>query len=76
MPNMRNGDYVGPTGWFELWGSPGPAQSTRASQDLANAQALWRFSEQATNITADFRQNPANSADPSIYALKGEGAEA
>jgi NAD(P)-dependent dehydrogenase (short-subunit alcohol dehydrogenase family) len=54
MPNLRNGDYVGPKGWFGLWGAPGPAPSTQAAQDMTNAQALWDFSERATNVTADF----------------------
>lgn len=58
MPQLNNGDYIGPNGFLELRGFPGPASSTKVSRDPNVAAALWRASEQATGISYDFRARP------------------
>ena len=53
---LNNGDYVGPTGLFELWGHPGPASSTKASKDPNDARELWWIFERETGIEYDCGQ--------------------
>jgi NAD(P)-dependent dehydrogenase (short-subunit alcohol dehydrogenase family) len=47
----RPGGFYGPSGTFELIGTPGIARSSRRAQDKALAQRLWDVSEQLTGVT-------------------------
>ena len=45
---VRGGDYLGPTGWGEVWGLPGRA---RASARARDAQAAGRLAEACETLT-------------------------
>jgi len=47
----RPGGFYGPSGTFELIGTPGIARSSRLAHDKAVAQRLWNLSEQLTGVT-------------------------
>jgi NAD(P)-dependent dehydrogenase (short-subunit alcohol dehydrogenase family) len=49
-PDVLAGGYYGPSGWFGMRGSPGPAQSAARAQDDAVASRLWTRSEQMTSV--------------------------
>jgi NAD(P)-dependent dehydrogenase (short-subunit alcohol dehydrogenase family) len=49
--NVKSGDYIGPSGWMETRGYPGPAQVYRQAADKYAAQRFWALSEQSTGIT-------------------------
>ncbi|PJF39543.1 MAG: short-chain dehydrogenase [Phototrophicales bacterium] len=49
-PDVRGGDYVGPTGLMGMRGTPGIVKSSEASYDEAAAKRLWEVSEQLTGI--------------------------
>ena len=51
---LRNGDYLGPQGLFELRGHPGEASSSKLSRDPVPARQLWEISEQLTGVTYAF----------------------
>ena len=51
---LRNGDYLGPQGLFELRGHPGEARSSKLSRDPVRARRLWEISEQVTGVTYAF----------------------
>jgi len=62
-PDLRGGDYIGPSGWLGVWGGPAPARSSRRSHDQALARQLWEVSESLTGVhytfaPADRRQAP------------------
>jgi len=46
--NVNGGDYYGPTGFNEMKGEPGKAQSTGYSKKRDEAQKLWELSEKLT----------------------------
>ncbi|MEV6446435.1 SDR family NAD(P)-dependent oxidoreductase [Amycolatopsis sp. NPDC051716] len=50
---VRGGDYLGPTGPFEIRGPAGPARRSAAAQDPALAGELWHATATATGITPD-----------------------
>ena len=47
---MKGGAYVGPDGFFEVRGAPGPAKASAASHDAVVARRLWEVSEQLTGV--------------------------
>ena len=49
-PEVAGGDYIGPSGPGELWGSPVKVRATRAARDAATAQRLWSVSQQLTGV--------------------------
>jgi NAD(P)-dependent dehydrogenase (short-subunit alcohol dehydrogenase family) len=52
--DLRGGDYIGPSGWLGVRGSPAPARSSRRSHDEALALRLWRVSESLTGVRYTF----------------------
>jgi hypothetical protein len=48
--DVRGGDYIGPGGIFELWGSPARAWSSSRARDEAVARRLWDVSEELTGV--------------------------
>jgi len=52
-PEVRGGDYIGPDGLGELWGSPVKVGSSAAAHDAAAASRLWEVSEQLTSVHYD-----------------------
>lgn len=49
--DVRGGDYIGPSGIGELWGSPTKVRSNAASHDRAVAARLWSESEKLTGVS-------------------------
>ena len=47
----RGGDYVGPTGWGEVWGLPGPAKVSARARDARAAVRLVDACEAMTGIS-------------------------
>lgn len=50
----EGGEYYGPDGFYEAWGYPTKASSTRRSQNLESGQRLWDVSEQLTGVHYEF----------------------
>ena len=53
-PAAESGSYWGPSGWFELTGSPAPARISKAAKDEAAAARLWEISETLTGFSFSF----------------------
>jgi NAD(P)-dependent dehydrogenase (short-subunit alcohol dehydrogenase family) len=49
-PDVRGGEYFGPSRMFGMLGPPERARSTPRSQDPAVARRLWEVSEQLTGV--------------------------
>ncbi len=49
-PDVRGGEYFGPSRWFGMLGAPGRARSSPASRDAAVAKQLWDVSEKLTGV--------------------------
>jgi len=49
-PAIRGGEYIGPRGFFELHGPPGPAFVMANARDEVAARRLWEVSEELTNV--------------------------
>ncbi len=49
-PDVRGGDYFGPDGLGEMWGSPKRVTSTARSHDRDMASKLWDVSESLTGV--------------------------
>jgi NAD(P)-dependent dehydrogenase (short-subunit alcohol dehydrogenase family) len=54
MPDVKGGDYFGPSGMFGLRGAPDRDTPTRAASDDETARRLWEVSEQLTGVTYPF----------------------
>ena len=50
-PDVKGGDYYGPSGIGEQHGPPKLVESTRRSHDTADQQRLWDISEKLTGVT-------------------------
>ncbi|WP_433273959.1 SDR family NAD(P)-dependent oxidoreductase [Actinosynnema sp. CS-041913] len=50
---VRGGDYLGPTGLFEIRGPAGPARRTGTARDPRLARELWQLTASITGITPD-----------------------
>ncbi len=50
-PQVRGGEYYGPSGFRELVGHPVKVQSNRKSHDVAVQQRLWTVSEDLTGVS-------------------------
>lgn len=64
--DIQGGEYIGPTGFYEAFGYPGNASSTRRSRNPDIARSLWEASEKLTGITFPFQQALKN-ADCSVH---------
>jgi hypothetical protein len=53
-PDVRGGDYIGPTGLMGMRGYPGKGRSSPASYDAQLAAQLWTVSEQLTQVHMAF----------------------
>ncbi|MBK5306775.1 MAG: SDR family NAD(P)-dependent oxidoreductase [Frankiaceae bacterium] len=51
MPDVKGGEYFGPSGMFGLRGAPHRDSPTRAAQNDETARRLWEISEQLTGVT-------------------------
>jgi NAD(P)-dependent dehydrogenase (short-subunit alcohol dehydrogenase family) len=49
-PEVRGGDYIGPAGIGELWGTPAKVGRSSAASDASAAARLWEVSEQLTGV--------------------------
>lgn len=49
-PDLKGGEYIGPTGFNEMKGKPGIVGSEPQSHDKEVAQKLWEVSEEFTKI--------------------------
>jgi len=54
--DLKNGDYIGPRGFQELWGHPGHTPSTKVANDVQSAKRLWEISECRTGVEYSFRR--------------------
>lgn len=52
-PEVRGGEYYGPDGLGEMWGSPRRTTSSARSHDAEAARRLWELSERLTLIRYD-----------------------
>ena len=50
---VRGGDYIGPTGWGEVWGRPGPAKVSSRARDAKMAARLVEACEALTGVALD-----------------------
>lgn len=50
---VHGGDFLGPSGPFELHGPPGPARRSGAAGDPVLAGRLWHVTASATGVTPD-----------------------
>jgi NAD(P)-dependent dehydrogenase (short-subunit alcohol dehydrogenase family) len=55
-PNVKAGEYYGPSGFGELKGKPVLVKSNKASHDKADARKLWEVSERHTEISYSFKK--------------------
>ncbi len=53
-PDVRGGEYFGPSGLAGCLGPPGRARSSRRSRDAAMARRLWELSEKLTGVSYAF----------------------
>jgi NAD(P)-dependent dehydrogenase (short-subunit alcohol dehydrogenase family) len=49
-PGVKGGDYFGPEGFQEMWGSPAKVSCGAAAHDEAVAARLWSVSEELTGV--------------------------
>jgi len=52
-PDVRGGDYYGPSGWREMRGYPNKVQSNSLSHNEEIAERLWKISEDLTGVRYD-----------------------
>jgi NAD(P)-dependent dehydrogenase (short-subunit alcohol dehydrogenase family) len=49
-PDVKSGDYYGPSGWREMKGYPKKVESNELSHDKEIAKKLWEISEEWTSV--------------------------
>jgi NAD(P)-dependent dehydrogenase (short-subunit alcohol dehydrogenase family) len=49
-PAVRGDDYLGPSGFMELWGEPRVVQPSRSARSESDAERLWAVSEDLTDV--------------------------
>ena len=49
-PDVRGGDYIGPTSLFGLRGYPGKVQANPRAYEVPTAKYLWELSEAMTGV--------------------------
>ena len=55
MPDVHGGDYYGPSGLFEMHGSPETVSTSRRARNDEDARRLWEVSEKETGVTYDWK---------------------
>lgn len=55
--HLKGGEYLGPTGLFEMKGPPGIAKRTEYSKDTNIADKLWKISEKMTGQRFDLQHH-------------------
>jgi len=63
-PQVRGGDYVGPSARSGLRGPPAPARSSDRSHDQELARRLWQVSEEMTGVRFSFPAVATRSSPP------------
>ncbi|SDN59000.1 oxidoreductase [Allokutzneria albata] len=53
MPDVRGGEYFGPGGVLELFGSPARARASANARDQVLARRLWVVTAELTGVTPD-----------------------
>ena len=53
-PDVKGGEYYGPSGFGEMKGDPVLVKSNNASHDLRDAKKLWEVSQKLTSTTYEF----------------------
>ena len=56
---VRGGDYIGPTGWGEVWGLPGPAKVSKRARNAKDAARLAAACEEMTGVS--LTRSPASA---------------
>jgi NAD(P)-dependent dehydrogenase (short-subunit alcohol dehydrogenase family) len=51
MPDVAGGEYYGPSGLFEMRGSPAKVRASGAARDEGAAKRLWEISEKETGVS-------------------------
>jgi hypothetical protein len=51
MPDVAGGEYYGPSGLFEMRGSPEIVRASGAARDKGAAKRLWEISEKETGVS-------------------------
>ncbi|CAM5287505.1 hypothetical protein SALBM217S_06683 [Streptomyces griseoloalbus] len=64
-PDVRGGQYYGPSGFQEVRGHPTLVRSSRDSHDRAVQQRLWTVSEELTGVTFPVRRHSRPHPRPS-----------
>ena len=49
-PDVKSGDYYGPSGWREMKGYPKKVESNELSHNKEIAKKLWEISEEWTGV--------------------------
>jgi len=49
-PGIRGGDYIGPDGPGEMWGTPKVVRASARAGDVETARRLWAVSEELTGV--------------------------
>jgi hypothetical protein len=52
-PDVKSGDYFGPSGFMEMKGYPKKTETSELSKDEHIAKKLWDISEELTGVTFD-----------------------
>lgn len=60
--SVEGGEYYGPDGFYEAYGYPAKARSTRRSQKPEWGKRLWEVSEQLTGVCYDFNAVPRKAS--------------
>jgi NAD(P)-dependent dehydrogenase (short-subunit alcohol dehydrogenase family) len=55
MPDVQGGEYYGPSGLFEMHGTPEKVSTSRRARNDADARRLWEVSEKETGVTYDWK---------------------
>ena len=55
MPGVQGGEYYGPSGLFEMHGTPEKVGMSRRAQSDSDARRLWEVSEKETGVIYDWK---------------------
>ena len=62
-PGVRNGDYYGPDGWFQMRGAPALVPTSQRARDVAQAEGLWTRSVELTGVDYALLDGAGHAAD-------------
>ncbi len=60
-PDVRGGEYIGPSGFMNMRGPPAEDTPSREARDPERARRLWSVSEELTNVTYDLPEATATA---------------